>query len=225
MTQPQKSKKQEALYPYTLQPIALDMTDAEFRSAQLALFEKSMQTVGLKSLRPKEWIVLSLITIGALAGLIWVTGYSTIFFWLLLAGVIIYLLLRTLGMSWYMRREFDKQVSEITIPDELYSLKLGVQKHGLIMAMPAGNDLLQSPQMRGMTMRSAPMQQGVLSWSSVQSWDETDNFVFIMFETHGQKGSQIIPKRLKDKGLPINTIIKHLSDIKPKGLDTTAIKG
>ena len=171
MTQPQKPKKQEALYPYTLQPVALDMTEAEFKSAQLALFEKSMKTVGVKSIRPKEWIVLSLITIGAVAGLVWVDGYSTIFFWLLLAGVVIYLLLRTLGMSWYMRREFDKQVSEITIPDEMYSLKLG------------------------------------------------------MFDVQGQRGSQIIPKRLKDKGLPINTIIKHLSEVKAKGLDGSAIKG
>lgn len=32
-----KAKKQQALYPYTLQPIALNMTDAEFKSAQLAL--------------------------------------------------------------------------------------------------------------------------------------------------------------------------------------------
>lgn len=215
--------QKQALYPYTLQPVALDMTDAEFRSAQLAIFEKSAQSVGLKSVKTKEWITLALICAGAVAGLVLVSGYSTIFFWLLLVGVVIYLLLRTLGIQWYMKREFHKQVSEIQIPDEMYSLKLGVQKHGLIMAMPANADIMQNPQMRGMTMRSAPMQQGVLPWSAVNGWEETDDFLFIMFETQGQKGSQIIPKRLQTKGLPINTITKHLSEVKPKGLDTQTL--
>lgn len=213
-------KPKQALYPYTLQPVALDMSDAEFRNAQLALFEKSVQAVSLKSVRTKEWIILGITVALAVLGLIFVNGYSTIIFWIMLAGVVIYLLLRTLGMQWYMRREFDKQVSEINIPDEMYALKLGVQKHGLIMAIPAKSDILQNPQMRGMTMRSAPTQQGVLNWSAVTQWDETDDFVFIMFEMQGQKGSQIIPKRLNNKGLPINTIIKHLQEITPKGLKT-----
>lgn len=213
-------KPKQALYPYTLQPVALDMSDAEFRNAQLALFEKSVQAVSLKSVRTKEWIILGITVALAVLGLIFVNGYSTIIFWIMLVGVVIYLLLRTLGMQWYMRREFDKQVSEINIPDEMYALKLGVQKHGLIMAIPAKSDILQNPQMRGMTMRSAPTQQGVLNWSAVTQWDETDDFVFIMFEMQGQKGSQIIPKRLNNKGLPINTIIKHLQEITPKGLKT-----
>lgn len=213
-------KPKQALYPYTLQPVALDMSDVEFRNAQLALFEKSVQAVSLKSVRTKEWIILGITVALAVLGLIFVNGYSTIIFWIMLAGVVIYLLLRTLGMQWYMRREFDKQVSEINIPDEMYALKLGVQKHGLIMAIPAKSDILQNPQMRGMTMRSAPTQQGVLNWSAVTQWDETDDFVFIMFEMQGQKGSQIIPKRLNNKGLPINTIIKHLQEITPKGLKT-----
>lgn len=216
----QKSKKQEALYPYTLQPVALNMTDAEFKTAQLALFEKSAQSVGLKSIRTKEWIILALISIGAIAGLVWVTGYSTIFFWLLLAGVVIYLLLRTLGIRWYMRHEFDKQVSGAKLPAEMHGLKLGVQKHGIVMAIPANTDILQNPQMRGVSMRAAPMQQGVIPWSAVKQWDETDEFVFVMFELNGQQGSQIIPKRLTQQHLPINTIIKHLQEVTPKGLKT-----
>ena len=211
-------KPKQALYPYTLQPIALEMSDAEFRAAQLALFEKSVQSVSLKSVRTKEWVVLGIIVTLAVLGLVFVDGYSTILFWVMLVGVVIYLLLRTLGMQWYMRREFDKQISQMDIPDEMYSLKLGVQKHGLIMAMPTKSDILQSPQMRGMTLRSAPMQQGTLNWSAITQWDETDDFVFIMFEMQGQKGSQIIPKRLNGKGLPINTIIKHLQEVTPKGL-------
>lgn len=215
-----QTAKKHALYPYTLQPVALDMSDAEFKSAQLALFEKSIQSVSLKSVRTKEWIILAITVALAVLGLVFVDGYFTIIFWIMLVGVVIYLLIRTLGLQWYMRREFDKQVADIQIPDEMYSLKLGVQKHGLIMAIPAKSDIMQSPQLRGMQMRSAPMQQGVLNWKQVTQWDETDEFVFIMFEMNGQKGSQIIPKRLNAKGLPIQTIIKHLSEVTPKGLKT-----
>ncbi len=217
------TSKKTGLYPYTLQPIALDMTDAEFKAAQLALFEKGSNAYTLKALKPKEWIVLALICAAAIAGLLMVNGYSTIFFWLLLVGVVIYLLLRTLGLKWYVKREFDKQISELNVPEEMYQLKLGVQNHGLIMAMPVKQNLMKSPQMRGMTMQTAPMQQGVIPWSAVDSWDETDNFVFVMFELQGQKGSQIIPKRLQSKGLPINTIIKHLKEVKAQGLQTSMI--
>ncbi len=217
------TSKKTGLYPYTLQPIALDMTDAEFKAAQLALFEKGSNAYTLKALKPKEWIVLALICAAAIAGLLMVNGYSTIFFWLLLVGVAIYLLLRTLGLKWYVKREFDKQISEMNVPEEMYQLKLGVQNHGLIMAMPVKQNVMKSPQMRGMTMQTAPMQQGVIPWSAVDSWDETDNFVFVMFELQGQKGSQIIPKRLQSKGLPINTIIKHLKEVKAQGLQTSTI--
>lgn len=214
-----KSPKKQALYPYTLQPIALNMNDDEFRQAQLALFEKSASTYNLKSVRTKEWVILGVITAMALAGLIFLSGYSTIIFWLMLVGVVAYLLVRTLGLKWYMKREFDKQIQQTAIPPEMHKLKLGVQSHGLIMAIPADSQILNSPQMRGMQMKTAPMQQGVVPWSAVSSWDETDKFVFIMFEFQGQKGSQIIPKRLNDKGLPINTIIKHLSEVKTQGLE------
>lgn len=210
--------KKEGLYPYTLQPIALDMSDAEFKQAQLALFEKGANSYSLKSLRTKEWVILALISVVAVAGIVMLSGYSKVFFWLLLVGVALYLVVRTLGLKWYVKREFDKQIAELKIPDEMYKMKLGVQSHGIIMAIPANTELMQSPQLRGMTMRSAPLQQGVIPWSAVSSWDETDDFVFVMFEMQGQKGSQIIPKRLQSKGLPINTITKHLGEVKTKGL-------
>lgn len=211
-----KAKKQDALYPYTLQPVALNMTDAEFKSAQLALFEKTAQSVGFKSIRTKEWGILGVLVVLAILGLIFVSGYSTIIFWLMLIGVGIYLALRTLGLQWYMKKEFEKQVAENGLPDEMSELKLGVQSHGLIMAVPAKN--APAPQMRGMNLRHAPMQQGVIPWSAVSQWDETDNFVFIMFELNGQKGSQILPKRLSQQHFPINTVIKHLQEVTPKGL-------
>ncbi|KDN24667.1 hypothetical protein MBO_08067 [Moraxella bovoculi 237] len=210
----------KALYPYTLKPIALNMTDAEFRGAQLALFEKGASNFTLKSIRTKEWIVMAAVVVAAIAGLVFVSGYSTIIFWIMLALVGIYLLARTLGLKWYMRREYDKQVAGAQMPEEMANVQLGVQSHGLVMSVPAPAGMLNSPQMRGMQMRSAPMQSAVIPWNAVSSWDETDEYVFMMFEMRGQKGSQIIPKRLEDNGLPIKTILKHLSEVKPKGLES-----
>lgn len=210
----------KALYPYTLKPIALNMADAEFRGAQLALFEKGASNFTLKSIRTKEWIVMAVVAAAAIAGLVFVSGYSTIIFWIMLALVGIYLLARTLGLKWYMRREYDKQVAGTQMPEEMANVQLGVQSHGLVMSVPATASMLNTPQMRGMQMRSAPMQSAVIPWNTVSSWDETDEYVFMMFEMRGQKGSQIIPKRLEDNGLPIKTIVKHLSEVKPKGLES-----
>lgn len=210
----------KALYPYTLKPIALNMTDAEFRGAQLALFEKGASNFTLKSIHTKEWIIMALVVAAAIAGLVFVSGYSTIIFWIMLALVGIYLLARTLGLKWYMRREYDKQVAGTQMPEEMANVQLGVQSHGLVMSVPAPAGMLNNPQMRGMQMRSAPMQSAVIPWNTVSSWDETDEYVFMMFEMRGQKGSQIIPKRLENNGLPIKTIVKHLSEVKQKGLES-----
>ncbi|WFF38998.1 YcxB family protein [Moraxella nasibovis] len=210
----------KALYPYTLKPVALNMTEDEFRGAQLALFEKGASNFTLKSVRTKEWIVIGLVVAAAIAGLMFVTGYSTIIFWLMLVLVALYLVARTLGLKWYMRREYDKQVGDTKMPDEMAKVQLGVQSHGIVMSMPTPTGIINSPQMRGMQMRSAPMQSAVIPWNAVSSWDETDDYVFVMFDMKGQKGSQIIPKRLENNGLPIKTIVKHLSDTKAKGLES-----
>lgn len=212
--------KSTALYPYTLKPVALNMSQDEFRAAQLALFEKSANQFSLKSIKNKEWIVMAIAVIIAIAGLVLVNGYSTIIFWLMLVLVGLYLLARTLGLKWYMKREYEKQVAGTAMPEEMNNLQLGVQSHGLIMAMPAPANVINAPQMRGMQMRAGATQSGAIAWNSVSSWDETDEFLFLMFELKGQKGSQIIPKRLESQGLPINTIKKHLSEIKPKGLES-----
>lgn len=211
-----KKPKSKPLYPYTLQPVALDLTESEFVAAQLALFDKTAQDHSLKTLRTKEWVVLGVIITLAVLGLIFVSGYSTIVFWVMLVGVIIYLLLRTLGLKWYMRKEYEKQVAQTPMPQEMTNIRLGVQSHGLIMSLPTNT---KSPQqIRGMQIKSFGTQQAIISWEAVSSWDETDEFLFIMFEIKGQKGSQIIPKRLQNNALPINTIKDHLSKITAKGL-------
>ena len=210
-----------ALYPYTLQPVALNLTEAEFHQAQYELFASASPSFGLSSIKIKEWIIMAVAVILALAGLVFLTGYSTIIFWLILASVVIYLLVRTLGFKWYVKREFEKQVADQEMPDEMRQMKLGVQKHGLVMAMPVNQpDMFNSNQMRGMQMRAGSTQQAVIPWSAVKSWDETDDYIFMMFELKGQQGSQIIPKRLQAQKFPIDTVRQHLQEvIAVKGLN------
>ncbi|MFL1732081.1 YcxB family protein [Moraxella oculi] len=210
----------KALYPYTLKPVALNMTKDEFQNAQLALFEKSTNNFTLSSIRTKEWFIIALVVLAAIAGLIFVTGYSTIIFWVMLILTALYLVVRTAGLKWYVRREYEKQANAVKMPDEMAKIQLGVQAHGIVMSMPTQTNLFDNPQMRGMQMRSTPLQSAVIPWTAVSSWDETDGYIFVMFDMKGQKGSQVIPKRLQDNGLPIKTIIKHLSEVKSKGLES-----
>ena len=208
-----------ALYPYTLQPVALNLTEAEFHQAQSELFASASPSFGLSSIKLKEWVIMAVAVILAVAGLVFLTGYSTIIFWLILAAVVIYLLVRTLGFKWYVKREFEKQVAEQEMPDEMRQMKLGVQKHGLVMAVPVNqSDMFSSNQMRGMQMRAGSTQQAVIPWSAVKSWDETDDYIFMLFEMKGQQGSQIIPKRLQAQKFPIDTVRQHL-------IEVVAIKG
>ena len=211
-----------ALYPYTLQPVALNLTEAEFHQAQYELFSSASPSFGLSSIKLKEWIIMAVAVVLAVAGLVFLTGYSSIIFWLMLAAVVIYLLVRTLGFKWYVKREFEKQVAEQEMPDEMRQMKLGVQKHGLVMAVPVNQpDMFNSNQMRGMQMRAGSTQQAVIPWSAVKSWDETDDYIFMMFEMKGQQGSQIIPKRLQAQKFPIDTVRQHLLEVVAvKGLNT-----
>ncbi|HSP84807.1 MAG TPA: YcxB family protein [Psychrobacter sp.] len=208
-----------ALYPYTLQPVALNLTEAEFHQAQYELFASASPSFGLSSIKLKEWIIMAVAVVLAVAGLVFLTGYSTIIFWVMLAAVVIYLLVRTLGFKWYVKREFEKQVAEQEMPDEMRQMKLGVQKHGIVMAVPVNqSDMFNSNQMRGMQMRAGSTQQAVIPWSAVKSWDETDDYIFMMFEMKGQQGSQIIPKRLQAQKFPIDTVRQHL-------IEVVAVKG
>lgn len=211
-----------ALYPYTLQPVALNLTEAEFQQAQYELFVNAQPSFGLKSLKKKEWIMIAIGIILAVTGLVFVTGYSTIIFWMILVAVVIYLLVRTLVFKWYVK----KQVAAQEMPDEMRQMKLGVQKHGLVMAMPVNQtDMFNNNQMRGMQMRAGSMQQAVIPWSAIKSWDETDDYIFMMFEVKGQQGSQIVPKRLQAQKFPIDTVRQHLQEVVPiRGLQTAHLQ-
>ncbi|WP_019673998.1 YcxB family protein [Psychrobacter lutiphocae] len=216
-----------ALYPYTLQPIELNLSEDEFQRAQFELFEQSQPSFGLSSIKLKEWLIMAVFVGIAIAGIIFVSGYSTAIFYIMLILVALYLIIRTFGMKWYVKREFEKQMAEQEMPEEMKQLKLGVQKHGLIMSMPAPNSGMQnmgsgmSKSMRGsLQMRAASQQQAVIPWTAVKSWEETDDYIFMMFELQGQQGSQIIPKRLQSQKFPIDTVRTHLLEVVPnKGLN------
>lgn len=215
-----------ALYPYTLQPVPLNLSEAEFQQAQFELFSQSSQSFGLASIKMKEWIIMAVVVVLAIAGLVFVSGYSTIIFWIMLVAVVIYLLIRTLGFKWYVKKEFEKQVAEQEMPEEMRNIKLGVQKHGLIMAMPAPDMGMQPKANRGMQMRAGAVQQAVIPWSAVKSWDETDDFIFMLFEMKGQQGSQIIPKRLQMQKFPIDSVRNHLQEVVPiRGLRPEMLAG
>ena len=206
-----------ALYPYTLQPVALNLSEAEFKQAQYELFNSTSQNFGLSSLKTKEWAIMAVVVVLAIAGLVFVSGYSTILFWLMLVLVVLYVIIRTLGFKWYVKREFEKQIAEQEMPDEMRTIKLGVQKHGLIMTMPTNQpDGLKAAQVRGMQMRAATTQQAVIPWTAVKSWEETDDYIFVLFELQGQKGSQIIPKRVQAQKFPIDTVRQHLKEVVPE---------
>lgn len=206
-----------ALYPYTLQPVALNLSEAEFKQAQYELFNNTSQTFGLSSIKTKEWAIMAVVVVLAIAGLVFVSGYSTILFWLMLVLVVLYVVVRTLGFKWYVKKEFEKQIAEQEMPDEMRNLKLGVQKHGLIMTIPTEQpDSLKASQVRGMQMRAAMSQQAVIPWTAVKSWEETDDYIFVLFEMQGQQGSQIIPKRIKAQKFPIDTVRKHLQEVIPE---------
>lgn len=213
-----------ALYPYTLQTIPLNLSEQEFEQAQMALFAKSRPPFGLAQIKTKEWAIMAIITALAVLGLVMVSGYSTILFWFMLIGVLLYVLIRTVGFKWYVQKEFEKQVADQTMPEEMKQIKLGVQKQGLIMSMPAVNQSQpthhkSNKAMRGLHMHSLGIQQATIPWSAVTSWDETDEFIFILFELKGQRGSQILPKRLAKNKFPIDTVIDHLTEVKPiKGI-------
>lgn len=214
-----------ALYPYTLQPIDLNLTEAEFREAQLQLFESNNQT--LTNISTKTWAILAAIVVAAIAGLVWVgNGYSTIIFWLMLIGVVIFLIVRTYGLKWYVKNEFEKQMANQSMPTEMQQMKLGIQQHGIVMSLPAAN-LPQMP--RGYNqplVRGTGMQQAVVKWNNVSNWQETADFIVMMFNVKDpktgepQQGSQIVPKRLVQQRFPIDTLRHHLQEtVGPQGFD------
>lgn len=199
----------EALYGYTLQAIPCNLTEAEIRQAQLELFGQT------NKVSSRVWAILAVITAVGVAGLFYFKGGQRIFFWLLLAGVAVYFLVKFVGMKWYVKRELAKQ----PFPDEMKNLKLGLQPHGLVMSMPQDMAMQQMQQRMGGSKANKSMMTmmkknagGDIPWSAMTDWKETPNFYVVMFDMKGQQGTQIIPKRLKHENFPLENLAKHLKD-------------
>lgn len=199
-----------ALYPYTLQPVDLNLTENEFRQAQQQIFDSNNQQ--LTKISPKAWAIVGVVVAIAILGIIFIHNYSTIIFWLMLVGVVVFLLARTLGLKWYVKKEFEKQMASQTMPDEVKKMKIGIQQHGLVMSLPAPNAPKPPKGFNQPFIRSAGQQQAIIKWDSVTNWQETPDYIIMMFEVQGQQGTQIVPKRLEKQKFPIETLRHHLQE-------------
>ncbi|NNP71342.1 hypothetical protein A7P53_02695 [Acinetobacter defluvii] len=173
------------LYAYTLQPVPYEVTEAEQRNAQLAIW-RSTNKIGTKA-----WAIMGVIVALSLLGLIFIKNYSTVIFWVLLACVAIYLLVRKFGLEWYVKRKMNEFPVQ-----EIKGIKLGVQPHGIVMRQQMG------------------LQEGVgtIGWKDIYEWYNTPEFLLVNFKVKGQQGAYILPSRMNSKNFSFETVRKHLKE-------------
>lgn len=173
------------LYAYTLQPVPYEVTEAEQRNAQLMIW-RSTNKIGTKA-----WAIMGVVTALSLLGLIFIKNYSTVIFWVLLACVAIYLLVRKFGLEWYVKRKMNEFPVQ-----EIKGIKLGVQPHGIVMRQQMG------------------MQEGVgtIGWKDIYEWYNTPDFLLVNFKVKGQQGAYILPSRMNSKNFSFETVRKHLKE-------------
>ena len=173
------------LYAYTLQPVPYEVSEAEQRHAQLAIW-RSTNKIGTKA-----WAIMGVVVALSILGLILIKNYSTVIFWVALASVLIYFLVRKFGLEWYVKRKMNEFPVQ-----EIQGIKLGVQPSGIIMRQRMG------------------VQEGVASinWKDIYEWYNTPEFLLINFKVKGQQGAYILPKRMDSKNFSFNTIRKHLNE-------------
>lgn len=173
------------LYPYTLQPVPFELSEAEQRSAQLVIWRRT------NTISQKTWIILGIIVALAIVGLVFVENYSTIIFWLMLVGVVLYLLIRRFGLEWYVKRKLGQELIE-----DIKGIKMGVQPQGLTMIQRMG----------------AQEGRGMISWKDVTEWQDHPDFLFLTFKVKGQQGAHVLPKRMNSQNFSFDTIRKHLTE-------------
>ncbi len=197
----------KSLYPYTLQPVPFELSEAEQRSAQLAIWRRT------NTISQKAWIILGVIVALAIVGLVFVKNYSTILFWLMLVGVVLYLLIRRFGLEWYVKRKLNEELVE-----DIKGIKMGVQHNGLILLHPFNDKLYKgksSNKSYRYTTSSTGQQyagQGLIEWKDVIEWQEHPDFLFLTFKAKGQQGAHVLPKRMNSQNFSFDTIRKHLTE-------------
>lgn len=172
-------------YPYTMQPVPYELSSEEQRSAQLAIWKET------NIISKKVWMILAAIAVIAVVGLALVKNYSTIIFWLMLVGIAVYLLARTVGLKWYVKRELAKQPIE-----DIKGIRMGVQMQGLVIIQRMG----------------AQEGRGMIEWKEVIEWQDNPEFIFLTYRHKGQQGAHILPKRMNSKNFSFETIRRHLRE-------------
>lgn len=173
------------LYAYTLQPVNYEISEAEQRHAQMVIWRST------NKISTKAWMIMSAIVALAIVGIILLKNYSTIFCWVAIVGVALYLVIRTYGLEWYVKRKMNEFPVQ-----EIKGVKLGVQPHGIVMRQQMG------------------MQEGVgaIGWKDIYEWYNTPEFMLLNFKVKGQQGAYILPKRMDSRNFSFETIRKHLNE-------------
>lgn len=135
--------------------------------------------------------LMGIIVALAIVGLVFVKNYSTIIFWLMLVGVVLYLLIRRFGLEWYVKRKLGQELIE-----DIKGIKMGVQPQGLTMIQRMG----------------AQEGRGMISWKDVTEWQDHPDFLFLTFKVKGQQGAHVLPKRMNSQNFSFDTIRKHLTE-------------
>lgn len=179
------------LYAYTLQPVNYEISEAEQRHAQMVIWRST------NKISTKAWMIMGAIVALAIVGIILLKNYSTIFCWVAIVGVALYLAIRTYGLEWYVKRKMNEFPVQ-----EIKGVKLGVQPHGIVMRQQMG------------------MQEGVgaIGWKDIYEWYNSPEFILVNFKVKTPKGEQqqgayILPKRMDSKNFPFNTVRKHLNEV------------
>lgn len=172
-------------YAYTLQTVPYEVSTEEQRAAQMLMWRST------NKISPRTWAILGVLTALAILGLIFIKNYSTIFCWVILVAVAIFLVVRTFVYEWYVKRKMNEFPAQ-----EITGVKLGIQPNGMVMQQKVGG------------------QQGVanIPWKDVSEWYDNAEFLLMTFTVRGQQGSFFLPKRMDNKSFPFSTIRKHLNE-------------
>lgn len=179
------SKSSQNAYPYTLTPVAYEVSEQEQRDAQMMIWRST------NKFSTKAWVIMGSVVALSILGIVLLKNYSTVFCWVAIICTVIFFLAKKYGLEWYAKR----QMNEYPVP-EIKGIRLGVQPTGLTMRQRMG------------------MQEGLatIAWKDVHEWYDTPEFMLVSFTVKGQQGAYILPKRMDCAQFSFNTIRKHLNE-------------
>ena len=173
------------LYAYTLQPVPYEVSDVEQRQAQLFIWRST------NKISTKVWIIMAAVIVLSIIGIVSIKNYSTVMFWVAIATVVIFFLIRKFGLEWYVKRKMKEYPVQ-----EIKGIQLGVQPQGIVMRQQMG----------------AQHGVGTIAWTDIYEWYNTPEFLLINFKAKGQQGAYILPVRMNGKNFSFKTIRKHLNE-------------